>query len=98
MNRFFDHPRRQAGRLALAIGLGALLAATRDRLRRQACRRGGRDVRRPGAREPKAQKPVRLTPSEKLGVTLGTVPEVRLPGDRQGRAPQARTRWPRSRG
>jgi lysyl endopeptidase len=77
MERFFA-PRRQAGRLALAIGLGALLTSGAT----------GWAAAPPAADEtfgiqapqsiPKAVKAVRPTPSEKAGVALGTLPEVRL--------------------
>jgi hypothetical protein len=77
MERFFA-PRRQAGRLALAIGLGALLTSGAT----------GWAAASPAADEtfgirapqslPKAVKAVRPTPSERMGVNLGTLPEVRL--------------------
>src|SRR5689334_6250804 len=77
MERFIA-PRRQAGRLALAIGLGALLTSGAT----------GWAAAAPGADEtfgirapqsiPKAVKAVRPTPSEKMGVSLGILPEVRL--------------------
>jgi lysyl endopeptidase len=77
MDRFFA-PRRQAGRLALAIGLGALLTSGAT----------GWAAAVPGADEtfgirapqslPKTVKAVRPTPSEKMGVALGILPEVRL--------------------
>ncbi|HEY4564188.1 MAG TPA: hypothetical protein VIJ36_14485, partial [Thermoanaerobaculia bacterium] len=77
MERFFA-PRRQAGRLALAIGLGALLTSGAT----------GWAAAPPAADEtfgiqapqsiPKAVKAVRPTPSEKAGVALGTLREVRL--------------------
>jgi lysyl endopeptidase len=77
MERFFA-PRRQAGRLALAIGLGALLASGA----------AGWAAGSPAADEtfgirapqsiPKAVKAVRPTPSEKMGISLGILPEVRL--------------------
>jgi lysyl endopeptidase len=74
MNRFFT-PRRQAGRLALAIGLGALLAASATGWAAKPPADETFGVQGPASR---AQKTVRLTPSERVKVTLGTVPEVRL--------------------
>lgn len=83
MNRFFAYRQRQAGRLVLAVGLGSLLAsgagwaapavspAVSDDVNEMLAARG------PAA--PKALKPVRSTPSEKAGIALGTLPEVRLP-------------------
>ncbi len=79
MERFFA-PRRQAGHLALAIGLGALLASSAI---------GWAAPPTPGPDEAfglqapkspfKAVKSVRPTPSERMGIALGTLPEVRLP-------------------
>jgi lysyl endopeptidase len=78
MNRFFA-PRRQARRLALAIGLGTLLAAS-------ATGWAAKPPANPAADETfgvqgpvsAVQKVARPTPSERMGVALGTVPEVRL--------------------
>src|ERR1700744_3239859 len=79
MERFFA-PRRQAGRLALAIGLGALLTSSAI---------GWAATPAPSADEAfglqapkstfKTVKSVRPTPSEKMGIDLGALPEVRLP-------------------
>jgi lysyl endopeptidase len=88
MDRFFGsrqcQRQRPARRLALAIGLGSLLAASAT-----GWAGGARDSGRvPGPDEtfgvagpaaPKALKPVRPTPSERMGIALGTLPEVRLP-------------------
>ena len=80
MQGFFA-PRRQAGRLALAIGFGALLASSTT----------GWAAQPPVSNDPtetfgvqgpalhKAQKTVRPTPAEKMGIGLGNLPEVRLP-------------------
>jgi lysyl endopeptidase len=80
MQGFFA-PRRQAGRLALAIGFGALLASSTT----------GWAAKPPVSNDPtetfgvqgpalhKAQKTVRATPAEKMGIGLGNLPEVRLP-------------------
>jgi lysyl endopeptidase len=80
MQGFFA-PRRQAGRLALAIGFGALLASSTT----------GWAAQPPVSNDPaetfgvqgpalhKAQKTVRPTPAEKMGIALGNLPEVRLP-------------------
>jgi hypothetical protein len=86
MDRFFGS-RRPARRLALAIGLGSLLAASATASAGNAG--GAGDIGRvPGADEtfgiagpaaPKVLKPVRPTPSERMGIALGTLPEVRLP-------------------
>lgn len=86
MSRFFDRAQRPA--FALAIGLSSLLAATGASWAASAAAAPSGAL--PGATAaetfglqgpaaPKSVKPVRLTPSEKLGVTLGTPPEVRLP-------------------
>jgi lysyl endopeptidase len=85
MDRFFGSRQcqRPVRRLALAIGLGSLLAASATGWA------GGIGTfgKGPGPDEtfgiagpaaPKALKPVRLTPSEKAGIALGTLPEVRL--------------------
>jgi lysyl endopeptidase len=71
MNTFFA-PRRQAGRLALTLGLGALLAST-GWAKPPANETFG--VQGPASAVQKAARP---TPSEALSVALGTVPEVRL--------------------
>jgi hypothetical protein len=76
MERFFA-PRRQAGRLALAIGLGALLASSAIGWAVPPAADEAFGVQGPTLH--KALKTVRPTPSEKMGVALGTVPEVRLP-------------------
>jgi hypothetical protein len=73
MNRFFA-PRRQAGRLALTIGLGALLASSATGWATPPADETF-GVQGPAS---KVQKTARPTPSEELGVTLGTVPEIRL--------------------
>jgi lysyl endopeptidase len=86
MQGFFA-PRRQAGRLALAIGFGALLASSTT----------GWAAQPPVSNDPaetfgvqgpalhKAQKPVRPTPAEEMGIGLGNLPEVRLPAvNREG--------------
>ncbi len=76
MERFFA-PRRQAGRLALAIGLGALLASSATGWAAAPAADETFGIRAPQSL-PKAVKAVRPTPSEKMGVNLGTLPEVRL--------------------
>ncbi|HEY0512199.1 MAG TPA: hypothetical protein VGH73_09860 [Thermoanaerobaculia bacterium] len=76
MERWFALRQRRAGRLALTIGLGALLASSSM----------GWAVRPPAAEAfgiqgpegPRMLKPVRPTPSEAAGIALGTLPEVRL--------------------
>jgi lysyl endopeptidase len=79
MERFFA-PRRQAGRLALAIGLGALLASSASGWAATPPAPGPDEAF--GLQAPKstfkAEKAVRSTPSEKAGIDLGTLPEVRL--------------------
>ena len=76
MERFFA-PRRQAGRLALAFGLGALLASSATGWAAPPAADETFGVQGPALH--KAVKTVRATPSEKMGVALGTVPEIRLP-------------------
>jgi lysyl endopeptidase len=73
MNRFFI-PRRQAGRLTLAIGLGALLAASATGWAKPPANETF-GIQGPASR---VQKTVRATPSETMSIALGTVPEVRL--------------------
>jgi lysyl endopeptidase len=70
-------PRRQAGRLALAIGFGALLASSTTGW--AAPPASDETFGAQGPASHKALKTVRATPSEKMGVDLGTLPEVRLP-------------------
>ena len=78
MSRFFDRAQRPA--FALAIGLSSLLAATGASQAASAPSGVAAETfGLQGPAAPKSVKPVRLTPSEKLGVTLGTPPEVRLP-------------------
>jgi hypothetical protein len=76
MERFFA-PRRQAGRLALAIGLGALLVSSAIGWAAPPAADEAFGIQAPQSL-PKTVKAVRPTPSEKLGVTLGALPEVRL--------------------
>jgi len=76
MDRFFA-PRRQAGRLALAIGLGALLASSAIGWAAPPAVDEAFGIQAPQSL-PKTVKAVRPTPSEKMGVALGTLPEVRL--------------------
>jgi hypothetical protein len=76
MERFFA-PRRQAGRLALAIGLGALLASSTTGWAAPPAADEAFGVQAPQS-VPKTVKAVRPTPSERMGVELGTLPEVRL--------------------
>jgi hypothetical protein len=79
MDRFFGR-----GCLALAIGLGSLLAPDASRAAQPAA--SGNPVNGEAAETfglqgpaaPKAAKPVRPTPAEKAGLSLGTLPEVRL--------------------
>lgn len=81
MESFFA-PRRQAGRLALAVGLGALLASSATGWAKPPVSNDEPAAETFGVKAPafqKALKPVRPTPSEKMGVALGTLPEVRLP-------------------
>ncbi len=86
MSRFFDRAQRPA--FALAIGLSSLLAASGASWAASpgapaGALSGAKAAETFGLQGPaaaKSAKPVRLTPSEKLGVTLGTPPEVRLPG------------------
>src|ERR1700710_2870727 len=86
MSSFFDRAQRPA--FALAIGLSSLLAATGASRAASTgapagALSGAKAAETFGLQGPaasKSAKPVRLTPSEKLGVTLGTPPEVRLPG------------------
>lgn len=79
MERFFA-PRRQAGRLALAIGLGALLASSATGWAAPPAPSADEAFGLQAPKSPfKAVKAVRPTPSEKMGVNLGTLPEVRLP-------------------
>jgi hypothetical protein len=84
MDRFFA-PRRQAGRLALAIGLGALLASSATGWAAPPASSGissGNPAETFGVQGPttrKVVKPVRPTPSERMGVSLGSLPQVRLP-------------------
>ena len=90
MDRFFGsrqcQRQRPARRLALAIGLGSLLAASATASAGNAGGAGSGRVPGPdetfgvaGPAAPKALKPVRPTPSERMGIALGTLPEVRLP-------------------
>jgi lysyl endopeptidase len=72
MNTFFA-PRPQARRLALAIGLGALMVASAGWAKPPANETFG--VQGPASQ---SQKTARATPSEAMGVVLGNVPEVRL--------------------
>jgi lysyl endopeptidase len=79
MERYFA-PRRQAGRLALAIGLGALMASSIPVWAATPAAPGPDEtfgIRAPQS-IPKTVKAVRPTPSERMGVDLGTLPEVRL--------------------
>jgi len=76
MERFFA-PRRQAGRLALAIGLGALLTSGATGWAAPPAADEAFGIQAPQSL-PKTVKAVRPTPSEKMGVALGTLPEVRL--------------------
>ncbi len=82
MGRFFGSRQGRARRLALAVGLGSLLAVSATGW---ASDTSGHGPAAPetfgsaGPTAPKVLKPVRPTPSEKMGITLGTLPEVRLP-------------------
>ncbi|HET9211551.1 MAG TPA: hypothetical protein VFR03_14180 [Thermoanaerobaculia bacterium] len=76
MERIFA-PRRQAGRLALAIGLGAMLAAGATGWAAPPAADEAFGIQAPQS-FPKTVKAVRSTPSEKMGVDLGTLPEIRL--------------------
>jgi lysyl endopeptidase len=82
MSRLFDRAQRPA--FALAIGLSSLLAASgASWAASPGAPSGARPAEtfgRQGPTAPKSEKAIRLTPSERLGVTLGTPPEVRLPG------------------
>jgi lysyl endopeptidase len=85
MDSFFGSRQRRTRRLALALGLGYLLAASATGWARP-------PVADPfpangpvaetfgieGPKAPKVMKPVRPTPSESLGISLGTLREVRL--------------------
>ncbi|HET9678156.1 MAG TPA: trypsin-like peptidase domain-containing protein [Solirubrobacterales bacterium] len=84
MSRLFDRAQRPA--FALAIGLSSLLAATGVGHAASAAAvpagpagNVAQTFGLQGPTAPKAVKALRLTPSEKLGVTVGTPPEVRLP-------------------
>ncbi len=81
MDTFMGRGRRQAGRLMLAIGLCTAVGASAG----WAATPAGNESRTPqtfGIRMPsralKAEKPVRLMPSERAGIALATVPEIRL--------------------
>jgi len=91
MDSFFAYRQRQAGRLALAIGLGSLLASGAGWAAKPLVSEGpvsnGDVTEMLGIQGPtaaKALKPVRPTPSEKMGIALGTLPEVRLPAVDRG--------------
>jgi hypothetical protein len=77
MNSFFT-PRRQAGRLTLAIGLGALLAASATGWATPPVNPAADEAFGVQGPASKVQKTARPTPSERMRVTLGTVPEIRL--------------------
>ncbi|MFL6261668.1 MAG: hypothetical protein ACJ76Y_18380 [Thermoanaerobaculia bacterium] len=77
MERFFAS-RRQAGRLALAIGLGALMASSTTGWAAPPAADEAFGLQAPPRSLSKTTKAVRPTPSEKMGVDLGTLPEVRL--------------------
>jgi hypothetical protein len=81
MDIFMGHGRRRAGRLMVAIGLCTAVCASAG----WAATPSGDESQIPqtfGIRMPsralKAEKPVRLMPSERAGIALVTVPEVRL--------------------
>jgi len=79
MDRFFDRGCR-AG-LALAIGLGSLMTAGASWAVPPSGSPGGEPAETFGLQGPavqKAAKPARPTPAEKAGISLGTLPEVRL--------------------
>jgi lysyl endopeptidase len=77
MERFFAS-RRQAGRLALAIGLGALMASSTTGWAAPPAADEAFGLQAPPHSLAKTVKSVRPTPSEKMGIDLGSVPEVRL--------------------
>jgi lysyl endopeptidase len=77
MDRFFGRGCR-AG-LALAIGLGSLtMAGASWAAQPPASGEAAETFGLQGPKASKAAKPVRPTPSEKAGLSLGTLPEVRL--------------------
>jgi lysyl endopeptidase len=80
MDSFFA-PRRRAGRLALAAGLGALLASSATGWAKPPVSSDdpAETFGVQGPTSHKAVKAVRPTPAERMGVTLGNLPEVRLP-------------------
>lgn len=80
MDRFLPHEQRRAGRFLVAIGLGLFLGSGAAWAQPPAAGDGAA-AEAFGVRGPsfaKAEKPVRPTPSEALGIDLGLVPEVRL--------------------
>src|SRR3954471_24930213 len=76
MERIFA-PRRQAGRLALAIGLGALLASSATGWAAPPAADEAFGIQAPQSL-PKTVKAVRPTPSGKMGIALAPLPEARV--------------------
>lgn len=70
-------PRRHAGRLALAIGLGALLVSGATGWAAPPAADEAFGIKAPQSL-PKTVKAMHATPSERMGVALGILPEVRL--------------------
>ena len=80
MDSFFSPRQRQTGRALLAVGLGAFLGLSAAQAAPPALTDGAAaeafGVAGPSFQ--KSSKPVRPTPSEKMGIDLGSVPSMRL--------------------